>query len=372
MIVGIPKEIKPFENRVAATPAGVMALVGAGQEVVVECGAGEGSGFADLDYRQVGARLLPDAASVYAQAEMIMKVKEPLKPEYDLLKSGQIIFAYLHLAPDPAQTAALLGSRVIGIAYETIQLDDGSLPLLKPMSEIAGKMSVQVGAHCLEKHRGGKGLLLGGVPGVPKAHVVIIGGGTVGVSALKIAVGMGAQVTVLDISLERLRYLDDIFGDRITTLYCNGYNLSQVVAAADLLIGAVLIPGAKAPVLVTEEMVRKMSAGSVIVDVAIDQGGCVETIDRITTHSDPVYLKYDVVHYCVPNIPAAVPRSSTIALTNATLPYALDLATKGWKKAVCENPPLAKGINVLEGKVTCAGVAAAQGLETAYLSQFLT
>jgi len=371
MIIGIPKEIKAFENRVAATPAGVMVLVGAGQEVVIERGAGEGSGFADSDYRQVGARVAADAVSVYAEAEMIMKVKEPLRPEYDLLKPGQIIFAYLHLAPDPVQTAALLDKKVIGIAYETIQLDDGSLPLLKPMSEIAGKMSVQVGAHCLEKHRGGKGLLLGGVPGVPKAHVVIIGGGTVGVSALKIAVGMGALVTVLDISLERLRYLDDIFGDRIATLYCNRYNLNEVVAAADLLIGAVLVPGAKAPVLVTEDMVKRMSAGSVIVDVAIDQGGCVETIDRITTHSDPVYLKHDVVHYSVPNMPAAVPRSSTIALTNATLPYALALAAKGWKKAVCENPSLAKGINVLEGKVTCAEVAAAQGLESAFLSQFL-
>ncbi|MEW5785541.1 MAG: alanine dehydrogenase [Bacillota bacterium] len=371
MIVGVPKEIKASENRVAVTPAGVFALVKAGHTVVIEKGAGEGSGFADQDYRAVGARISPDAAGVFAEAEMIIKVKEPLPPEYALLRQGQIIFCYLHLAPDPAQTGALLERKVVGIAYETIQAADGSLPLLKPMSEIAGKLSVQIGAHCLGKNYGGKGVLLGGVPGVPKGHVAVIGGGTVGTSALKIAVGMGADVTVLDISLERLRYLDDIFGDRIRTLYCNSYHLASIVAEADLVIGAVLIPGAKAPTLVSEEMVKHMSAGSVIVDVAIDQGGCVETIDRITTHNEPVYLRHDVVHYCVPNIPAAVPRTSTLALTNATLPYALELANKGWQKAVTENPSLAKGVNVLEGALTCDEVAAAQGLKSVPLSQFL-
>lgn len=363
MRIGVPKEIKPDEFRVAVTPAGVKAFRSAGHEVLIETGAGEGAGFSDADYVSAGATIVPDAARVWHEAEMILKVKEPLPPEYELMHEDQILFTYLHLAAEPELTRALMKSRVNAVAYETVELPNRSLPLLTPMSEIAGRMSVQIGAHFLEKRYGGSGVLLGGVPGVPPAHVVIVGGGTVGTNAAKIAVGMGARVTVLDINLGRLAYLDDVFGSRIETLASNEYNLERAVADADLLIGAVLIPGARAPKLVTQDMVMKMKPGSVIVDVAIDQGGCVETMDRVTTHSNPIFTKFGVVHYSVPNIPGAVPKTSTVALTNATLPYALALANKGFERAVREDSALAKGVNVTRGAVTYRAVAEAHGLE---------
>ncbi|MEI7885608.1 MAG: alanine dehydrogenase [Clostridia bacterium] len=362
MIIGIPKEIKNNENRVGMTPNGVNVLVKNGHEVFVQEQAGEGSGFLDEQYEAVGAKLLATAKEVYSIAEMIIKVKEPIAPEYDLIKEGQVLYTYLHLAPDIPQTAALLKQKAVGIAYETIELADKSLPLLIPMSEIAGRMATQVGAQFLEKPKGGAGILLGGVPGVAPAEVVVIGGGLVGTNAAKIAMGMGASVTILDISTERLRYLDDIFGNKLKTICSNADSIAQAVKKADLLIGAVLIPGAKAPCLVTEAMVKTMKPGSVIVDVAIDQGGCIETIDKISTHSDPIYLKHGVVHYSVANMPGAVARTSTLALTNATLPYALEIANKGWKRAVQENPALAKGVNVCNGKITYEAVAEATGL----------
>ncbi len=371
MLVGVPKEIKSQENRVAMTPGGAAVLTGAGHRVIVQAGAGEGSGFADSDYQAAGAEIVPGAEDVFAQADMIVKVKEPLPPEYPLFREGQILFTYLHLAPERELTAQLLAKRIVGIAYETIELPDGSLPLLTPMSEIAGRMAIQVGAQFLEKPKGGRGVLLGGVPGVAPARVAIIGGGTVGTNAAKMAVGMGAQVTILDKSLPRLRYLDDIFGGRVQTLVSNSYTIKEAVAEADLVVGGVLIAGAKAPKLVTEDMVKGMQAGSVIVDVAIDQGGCVETIDRVTTHADPVYIKHGVVHYAVANMPGAVPRTSTIALTNATLPYTLELANKGWKRAVLESAPLAKGVNVLAGYCTYRAVATALDLPYTPLEQVL-
>jgi len=300
-----------------------------------------------------------------------MKVKEPLPSEYGMLRDGQILFTYLHLAPDPALTQALLSAGTVGIAYETIQTDDGALPVLIPMSEVAGRMAVQIGAWLLQKPSGGRGVLLSGVPGVPPADVVIIGGGTVGTNAAKVALGMGARVTILDINQERLRYLDDIFGQRLTTLFSNRYSLTEAVSRADLLVGAVLIPGARAPRLVTEEMVKGMKPRSVIVDVAIDQGGSVETITRATSHSDPTYEIHGVVHYAVPNIPGAVPRTSTIALTNSTLKYALAIANKGWKRAVDEDDALAKGVNTAYGKLVCRPVAEAQGLECCSVSEVL-
>ncbi|MCG0276332.1 MAG: alanine dehydrogenase [Thermosediminibacteraceae bacterium] len=362
MIIGVPKEIKAQENRVAITPAGVDALVRAGHRVLIEKGAGEGSGIHDEDYKQAGAEIMPSAEQVWENSEMIIKVKEPLPSEYKYFKEGQVIFTYLHLAPEPELTKALMDSKVVAIAYETVQNDDGSLPLLTPMSEVAGRMAIQEGAAFLEKFRGGKGVLLSGVPGVPPASIVIVGAGTVGTNALKRAVGMGARVTILDINVNKLRYLDDIYQGRIETLYSNRFNLMNAVSKADLVIGAVLIPGAKAPKLVTEEMVKAMEPGSVIVDVAIDQGGCVETIDHPTTHADPVFVKHGVIHYAVANIPGAVPRTSTFALTNATLPYALELANKGWKKAILENKALARGVNVLNGKITYKAVAEAHNL----------
>lgn len=371
MKIGIPKEIKNNENRVAITPMGVGVLTKAGHTVLIETNAGIGSGFTDEMYKQMGAKILEKACDVFQEADMIMKVKEPIEPEYDYFKEGQILFAFLHLAPDPKQTRILLEKKVTGIAYETIELPDGSLPLLTPMSEIAGRMAVQVGTRYLEKPYGGKGVLLSGVPGVPPAHVVIIGGGTVGTNAAKIAVGMGARVTILDINNARLRYLEDIFGNRVETMMSNIYNVKEVVKTADLLIGAVLVPGAKAPCVVTEEMVKEMSPGSVIVDVAIDQGGCIETIDKITTHSDPTYEKYGVIHYSVANMPGAVPRTSTIALTNVTLPYALQLANKGWKDAVRDNVALAKGVNVVNGEITCKAVAEAMNKEFTPLEEIL-
>lgn len=362
MIVGIPKEIKDNENRVAITPAGVLALKKANHSVIIETMAGIGSGFTDQDYIEAGAEIMPDAASVWNNAEMIMKVKEPLESEYKYFREGLIIFTYLHLAPEPELTKALMEKNVIAIAYETIQLPNGALPLLTPMSEVAGRMAVQIGANLLEKPHGGIGVLLGGVPGVPPAEVVIIGGGVVGTNAAKIAVGMGANVTLVDVNPDRLRYLDDIFGGRLKTLMSNSYNIGQAVANADLLIGAVLIPGSRAPKLVSEEMVQRMKPGSVIVDVAIDQGGSIETIDRVTTHSNPTYVKYDVVHYSVANMPGAVPRTSTLALTNATIPYALQIANKGYHQAIIENQALAKGVNVYKGSVTYKAVADSLGL----------
>ena len=363
MIIGVPKEIKAQENRVALTPAGADAFVRAGHTVCMELSAGVGSGFSDEEYVAVGATIIPTAREVFEKAEMIMKVKEPQPSEYDLFHEGQILFTYLHLAPDPEQTQALLKQKVIGIAYETVSPPSGGLPLLAPMSEVAGRMSVQVGARLLEKINGGRGMLLGGVPGVECAKVVIVGGGNVGTNAAKMAVGMCASVTILDVSNARLAYLDDIFGGRVMTLMSNSYNIAQAVKEADLVVGAVLIPGAKAPKLVTEEMVKTMKPGAVLVDVAIDQGGSIETIDRITTHENPYFIKHGVVHYSVANMPGAVPRTSTFALTNATLPYALQLANKGAEKALKESSALMKGLNVYKGKMTYEAVAKDQNLE---------
>ncbi|MFZ7102002.1 MAG: alanine dehydrogenase [Peptococcaceae bacterium] len=366
MIVGVPKEIKNNENRVAITPAGVVAFVKAGHGVIVEENAGAGSGITNDEYLKAGAKIIAKASDVWAQADMIMKVKEPLPVEYQCFREELILFTYLHLAPEPELTKALMEKKVLSIAYETVQLANGSLPLLSPMSEVAGRMSIQVGAQYLEKPKGGKGILLGGVPGVAPAKVVIIGGGIVGTNAAKKAVGMGADVTIIEKSIDRMRYLDDIFGTKIKTLMSNSFNIAQAVKEADLLVGAVLIPGAKAPHLVTEEMVKEMKPGSVIVDVAIDQGGSIATIDRVTTHSDPVFEKHGVIHYSVANMPGAVPRTSTFALTNATLPFALQLADQGALKAVKENHALKLGVNVANGFVTYQAVAESLGLE--YLS----
>lgn len=367
MIIGVPKEIKTAEARVAITPGGVATLVAAGHRVLIEATAGVGSGFEDGDFVAAGASIVADKRKLFDDAEMIMKVKEPLREEYDLFHPGQVLFTYLHLAADRDLTVAMMKSRIVGIAYETVELGT-SLPLLTPMSEIAGRMATQIGAHFLEKPQGGRGVLLGGVPGVPPAEVVVIGGGIVGTNAARVALGMGAQVVILDINPDRLRQIDDLWGGRIMTLASNSLNLASAVARADLLVGAVLIPGAKAPKLVTEDMVRSMKPGSVIVDVAIDQGGCIETIDRVTTHKDPVYARHGVVHYSVANMPGAVPRTSTFALTNSTLPYALRLANSGWENAVRESPGLARGVNVLDGGLTYEAVAVAHGLEYTPLS----
>ena len=363
MIIGVLKEIKPQENRVAATPSGVISFVAAGHTVYVEKNAGAGSGFSDEEYRKAGAQIFENAKDIYAGAELIYKVKEPLEPEYPYLREGQILFTYLHLAPDPIQTQALIDSGVTAIAYETVQLPDGSLPLLTPMSEIAGKLSVQIGAYLLQKYNDGSGILLGGLPGVAPGHVVIIGGGVAGTGAAKVACGIGARVTVIDLSLERLAYIQDILPGRVTTLLSSPNAIAQSVADADLLVGAVLIPGAKAPRLVTEEMVKSMRPGSVIVDISIDQGGMSETIDRTTSHENPYYIKHGVTHYSVPNMPGAVPRTSTIALSNATLPYALMLANKGAQQALLDNHALLKGLSVYKGNVVHKAVAEAQGRE---------
>ncbi len=361
MIVGIPKEIKNNENRVAITPAGVTALVQNGHTVRIETNAGLGSGFTNEDYTAVGAEIVATAAEAWA-ADMVMKVKEPLPAEYGYFREGLILFTYLHLAPEPELTRALMEKKVVAIAYETIQLDNGALPLLTPMSEVAGRMAVQIGAQFLEKPYGGKGVLLGGVPGVPKGEVVVIGGGIVGTNAAKMAVGLGANVTIIDVSADRLRQLDDLFQGRVQTLMSNSFNIANAVKKADLLVGAVLIPGARAPRLVTEEMVKSMAPGSVIVDVAIDQGGSIETIDRITTHDNPTYEKHGVIHYAVANMPGAVARTSTLALTNVTVPYAVQLANKGYRQAILENRALAKGVNVIDGKVSYKAVADAHNL----------
>lgn len=369
MVIGVPKEIKANENRVAMTPAGVEIFVKGGHRVLVEQGAGVGSGFTDAEYEKAGAQIVNAAEEVWRGADMIMKVKEPLKEEYPYFREGLILFTYLHLAAEEELTRALMEKGVTAIAYETIQLDNGSLPLLTPMSEVAGRMAVQVGAQFLEKGYGGKGVLLGGVTGVRPGNVVVIGAGIVGANAAKIALGLGANVTVLDINPDRLRYLEDVLKGRIQFVMSNRSTIAEAVRTADLLIGAVLIPGSRAPKLVTEEMVKTMTPGSVIVDVAVDQGGTIETIDRVTTHSDPTYEKYGVIHYAVPNIPGAVPRTSTIALTNVTIPYAEQLASKGFEQAVRDNIPLRKGVNVYAGDITHQAVANAFDLPYVPLEQ---
>ncbi len=362
MKIGVPKEIKTNENRIALVPAGAEALITAGHSVLVETGAGLGSGFSDADYSSVGAKIAPDAATVWKDSEMIMKVKEPIKSEWANMRKDQLIFTYFHFAADEELTKAHLKSGAICVAYETVELPSHELPLLTPMSEVAGRMAVQEGAKYLEKLYGGRGVLLGGVPGVVPAKVVILGGGIVGINSAKMAAGMGAKVVILDISLERLRYLSDVMPANVQTIYSNRHNILEQIETADLVVGGVLIPGAKAPKLVRREDLRRMQNGSVIVDVAVDQGGCVETT-HATTHESPTYVVDGVIHYAVANMPGGVPRTSTLALTNATLPYALQLANKGWKKALRDNPALLKGLNVAEGKVTYKAVSDAFGLE---------
>jgi len=368
MIVGVPREIKDWENRVSTTPAGVVEYVARGHRVVVERGAGLGSGFGDGEYEAAGAELVDTHDAVFARAEMIVKVKEPIAPEYDLLRPDQLLFTYLHLAAEEALTRVLMRNRVRAVAYETVELPGHGLPLLTPMSEVAGRMAVQVGAHYLERTHGGRGMLLGGVPGVPGANVAIVGGGVVGTNAAQMALGMGANVTVLDRNVERLRYLDQVLHGRIHTLASNKQNIAAAVREADLVIGAVLIAGAKAPKLVTAEMIRSMNAGAVVVDVAIDQGGCIETAHP-TSHSDPIFEVDGVVHYCVTNMPGAVPRTSTFALSNVTLPYALELADLGLEEAVAQDAGLAAGVNVLDGRITYEAVADAFGLPYVPLSE---
>ena len=356
MIVGIPKEIKNNENRVGMTPSGVAELVKRGHTVYVQHNAGEGSGFPDADYEGVGAKILPDIADVYAIAEMIVKVKEPIEPEYPLIKEGQRLFTYFHFASDKELTDAMLKSKAVCLAYETVELSDHSLPLLIPMSEVAGRMSIQEGMRFLEKPQLGKGILLGGVPGVKPAKVLIIGAGTVGTNAAIIAAGTGAEVTIVDINLKRLRYLADTLPKNVKTLYSSEHNIRTELPDTDLVIGSVLVPGDKTPHLINKDMLKLMKPGTVLVDVAIDQGGCFET-SHATSHSDPVYVVDGIVHYAVANIPGAVPYTSTLALTNATLPYAIALANKGWQKACKDDAALAKGLNVVEGKVTYKAVA---------------
>ncbi len=358
MRVGVTREIKIHEYRVGLTPAGVAALVRHGHEVLIETQAGAGVGFGDEMYAQAGARIAPTAADVFAAADLVVKVKEPQAAECRQLRPGQILFTYLHLAPDPVQTQALLDADCIAFAYETVTDDHGGLPLLRPMSEVAGRMAIQAGAHALEKPQGGLGVLLSGVPGVAAAKVLVLGGGVVGVNAARMALGLGAQVTLMDVSLERLTQIDNDFGPHLLTEYSTPEAIARHLPEADLVVGAVLIPGAAAPKLITRDMLRLMRAGTVIVDVAIDQGGCVET-SRPTTHQEPTYVVDGVVHYCVANIPGVVARTSTLALTNATLPFVLELADKGYRRAMAENRHLRNGLNIHRGKVTCAAVASA-------------
>jgi alanine dehydrogenase len=370
MKIGVPKEIKTNENRIALVPAGAETLVGAGHSVLIEAGAGLGSGFTDEDFTAVGAAIAPDVDTVWRESEMIMKVKEPIEVEWPRMRKGQLLFTYFHFAADEELTRAHLASGATCVAYETVELPTRELPLLTPMSEVAGRMAVQEGAKYLEKLYGGRGVLLGGVPGVAPAKVVILGGGIVGINAAKMAAGLGAKVVILDISLERLRYLSDVMPANVQLIHSNRHNILEQVATADLVIGGVLIPGAKAPKLIRRADLSLMRAGSVIVDVAIDQGGCVETI-HATTHENPTYVVDGVIHYGVANMPGGVPRTSTLALTNATLPYALQLANKGWKRALKENPALLKGLNIADGHVTYAGVAEAFGMEYREPAQFL-
>lgn len=356
MRIGIPREIKNNENRVGLSPSGVHALVEAGHEVLVETHAGEGSYFEDNDYVEAGAEISDSQSQVW-DVDMIIKVKEPLSEEYAYFKEGLILFTYLHLANEPELTQALIDKKVVAIAYETVQLADRTLPLLTPMSEVAGRMSTQIGAQFLQRFNGGMGILLGGIPGVQKGKVTIIGGGQAGTNAARIALGLGADVTILDVNPKRLQELEDLFDGRVQTIMSNPLNIEAHVIESDLVIGAVLIPGAKAPKLVTEAMIKKMKPGSVVVDIAIDQGGIFETTDRITTHDNPTYIKHDVVHYAVANMPGAVPRTSTIGLNNATLPYALQLANKGYQRAFIENESLSHGLNVFAGQITNKAVA---------------
>jgi len=370
MKIGLPKEIKDNEYRVGLTPAGVQALENAGHEVFVQKSAGEGSGFTDEQYVKAGADLLDTADEVWEIGDMIVKVKEPVAPEYTRMRENQLLFTYLHLAPELELTKVMMERKVTGVAYETITDKQGRLPLLTPMSEVAGRMSVQVGATYLEKMNGGRGILLGGVPGVPAANVVIIGGGIVGTEAAKMAVGLGAKVTIIDRNLDRLRQLDDIFLSKVQTLASSRYAIEEAISHADLVIGAVLVVGAAAPKLVTRDMLHLIPHGAVLVDVAVDQGGCFETT-HATTHSNPTYYEEGVLHYCVANMPGAVPRTSTFALTNATLPYALDLANKGFEKAIQDDAGLREGVNTYAGKLTYEAVAESQGLEYTPLDSLL-
>lgn len=358
MLIGVPAEIKNNENRVAITPAGVLELVRFGHQVLFQSNAGFGSGFEDKEYISVGAEIASDIEEVYAKAEMILKVKEPIAQEYDLVREGQLIFTYFHFASSESLTKAMLKSKAVCLAYETVESKDGSLPLLIPMSEVAGRMSIQEGAKYLEKPLKGKGILLGGVPGTPRGKVLVLGGGIVGTQAAKMAAGLGANVIIMDISLKRLRYLADIMPANVTTMMSNQHNIELAIKEADLIVGAVLIPGAKAPHLIKREMLKKMRPGTVLVDVAVDQGGCIETCTP-TTHEEPTFIIDDIVHYCVANMPGAVPYTSTLALTNATLPYVLELANKGWKKATEENLELKKGLNIVNGEIIHQGVAEA-------------
>ncbi|UII30214.1 alanine dehydrogenase [Fulvivirga ulvae] len=370
MIIGVPKEIKNNENRVALTPAGVQELIKRGHTVYVQSTAGEGSGFPDSEYVSAGAKMLPTIEETYGIAEMIMKVKEPIEPEYKLIKENQLVFTYFHFASYEPLTKAMIESKAVCLAYETVEKEDRSLPLLVPMSEVAGRMSVQEGAKYLEKPLKGRGILLGGVPGVRPAKVLILGGGVVGTNAAKMAAGMGADVTIMDVNLPRLRYLDDVMPANVNTFMSNEYNIRELITTHDLIIGAVLIPGAKAPNLITRDMLKDMRPGTVLVDVAVDQGGCIETC-KPTTHQDPTYIIDDVVHYCVANMPGAVPYTSTLALTNATLPYAIQLANKGWKKACQENEELKLGLNIINGEIVYKAVADAFSLPSTDVSKFL-
>lgn len=370
MLIGVPKEIKPQEYRVALTPAGAEALTQAGHQVMVQAGAGLASGFTDDFYETAGAEIVAEASDVWARAEMIMKVKEPIEPEWPHMREGQLLFTYFHFAASEPLTKAVMDSGAIALAYETVELPSGELPLLTPMSEVAGRMAVQEGAHYLERHAGGSGVLLGGVPGVLPGKVLILGGGVVGVNAARMAAGLGARVSIMDISLPRLRYLSEVMPANVSPLFSTRYAVRKQLETADLIIGAVLIPGKKAPSLVTREDLATMRPGSVVVDVAVDQGGCVETI-RPTTHDDPVYVVDEVLHYGVANMPGGVPRTSTLALTNATLPYALSLAAQGWKAACANDRALALGLNVIEGRIVYAGVAEAFGMDCHGLDGFL-
>ncbi|WP_449354201.1 alanine dehydrogenase [Virgibacillus natechei] len=362
MRIGIPREIKNNENRVAISPSGVYTFVNSGHKVVIESQAGVGSGFSDEEYRLSGAEIVKDPEEVWSQ-EMVMKVKEPLQEEYHYFYPGLLLLTYLHLSAEPVLTKALMDAKVVSIAYETIQEKDGSLPLLAPMSEVAGRIAAQIGAQFLEKPKGGKGILLSGIPGVKRGKVTVIGGGVVGTNAAKIALGLGAEVTIIDLNANRLRELDHLFGNQVNTVISNPFNIAEAVAESDLVIGAVLIPGTKAPKLVSEDMVKAMKEKSVIVDVAIDQGGIFETADKISTHDNPTYEKHGVVHYAVANMPGAVPRTSSLGLTNVTLPYALKIANKGYVKASLEDEAILKGINAMNGYVTYKAVADAHGVE---------
>lgn len=370
MIIGVPKEIKNNENRVALTPAGAQELVKRGHSVFVQHTAGEGSGFTDDQYTEAGAAILPTIEDVYAIAEMIMKVKEPIEPEYKLIKEDQLLFTYFHFASYEPLTKAMIENKSVCLAYETVERADRSLPLLVPMSEVAGRMAVQKGANYLEKPLGGRGILLGGVPGTLPAKVIILGGGVVGTQAAWMAAGLGADVTIMDVSLQRMRYLSDVMPANVKTMMSNEYNIREMIKDADLIIGAVLIPGAKAPHLITRDMLTDMKKGAVLVDVAVDQGGCIETCQP-TTHENPTYVIDDVVHYCVANMPGAVPYTSTLALTNATLPYAIQLADKGWKKAAQENPELVPGLNVIHGDIVYKAVAEAFNLDYVPVEKYL-